>query len=226
MSFLDVFKKKKSPVQGKELTAQSHKVKPIVFPTKKNGHPIAYAYALPFTSFSTVNIETDILKDCEKFVSAIPEERGICLSYNGVPFGIITDMKKSEMLSDWCKKNLPFDAILRADGKTINLRFYKDKRMGNEFREQTVVSLTGFRGSEKQEMIELIEPGEEIILEENYDKEDAVDAFYQGVKIGSLPKKIALRFLDEGAYGTFYEKSEELENDDEIILKPIIRIYW
>ena len=124
---------------------------------------------------------------------------------------------------DFKKKGLPCHALLLSNGEEVNLRFYKDKRFGNEYREQTVCKLTGCKSESKQETISFMDIGDEVDLEEDYDHDDAVIASYQGDPIGKLPKKVALRFLQEEAYAAYLEK---LEQDDEFRDIPHIRIYW
>ena len=218
---------KETPQVAKVMPETAKKITPIKFPTKKNGHPIQYAYAFDITPAPGIDIINDIIDDSEKFL--IPEPMGdeISLTYNGVIVGSIKNPEKAVMLNDWIKKGFPYDAILRADGKTVNLRFYRDKRIGNEYREQTVVAITGYKSGSKQDSISFLEPGDEVDLGENYEREDTVDVLIDGIdKIGALPKKIATRVIEEGAYAAFYEKGEAQETDDGTIIKPYIRIYW
>lgn len=239
MGFFDFFKAKKTekpedaptknnlPKVSENESFAERKVKPIKFPLKKDGHPIQYAYALHVDPAPGVDLIGDIIRDEEKFVIPSPTKDEIVLSYEDTLIGTIRSTEKAAMLSDWIKKGLPYDAILRADGKTVNLRFYKDKRTGNEYREQTVVALVGYKSQTKQDAISFLETGDELDLEENYAREDAVDVLCDGIeKIGSLPKKVAQRVIEEGAYAAFYEKGEEQETDNGDIIKPYIRIYW
>lgn len=121
----------------------------------------------------------------------------------------------------------PYLAVLRAPGDKVSFAFYKDKRKGNEYREQTVTTLTGFKSKAKQQTISLLEKGDELELEEDFNHEGSVIVSYIGDPIGNLPKKTADKFLQDGVYAAFFEKSEEIESSDcEMIEKPSIRIYW
>lgn len=220
----------KHPVIPKT-ACQAEKIEPAIkkikFPTVKDGHPIRYAYELEIEPVPGLDILHDILNGSEKIIKAIPAGDAITLRDNGRVLGRILDPQKAEMLMDWIQKKLPYDAILLASGHTVNLRFYQDKRMGQDHREQTVIALTGFKAMSKQDAIDFLDPGEEVELEENYNREDAVDVLANGIdKIGSLPKKIAQRYLEEGAYGAFFEKGEPIEDDNGNYTKPYIRIYW
>lgn len=236
MGFFDFFKKtspkvepvkKETPKVTPTVSGTTRNVLPIKLPTKKDGHPIQYAYVLDIDPADGVDLFDDIIQDTEKFVIPSPAGNEIILIYEDKLIGKISNPEKAKMLSDWIKKGFPYDAILRADGKTINLRFYRDKRTGNEYREQTVIAWTSYKSQAKQDALSFLEPGDALDLEENYGREDAVDVLYDGLeKIGSLPKKIAHRVLEEGAYGAFYEKSESQDTDDGEIIKPYIRIYW
>lgn len=194
-----------------------------IYPSRKEGHPIQYAYKYQFTAADGVNVITDVLADAEKEVSVSAENEHIILSYNGTVFGYIDNPDKALMVSDWERKGFPCSAIILATGNEVNLRFYKDKRIGLDYREQTVCKLTSCKSGSKQDTISCMEIGDEVELEEDYDRDDAVIAYYTGDPIGKLPKKQAVKFLEEGAYAAFLEKLEEDDDCNEI---PYIRIYW
>ena len=201
------------------------KIKKYPLPSRIDGHPIQYAYIENIDPQTGIDITQDILDGEERVVEIHSSSENIELLWNGKVFGIIHDPKKAEMVSDWQRKGLPCHAVLLSNGDQVNLRFYRDKRIGNEFREQTIVALSSYKSAAKQEVIEFLENGDELQLEENYDKDDAVDVIprHDLDKIGSLPKNIAAKYLQEGAFGAFYEYGEE---DDEGIITPYIRIYW
>lgn len=194
-----------------------------IYPSRKEGHPIRYAYRMGFTAADGVDVITDILGDAEKEVAVKADGDRIALIYNGVCFGHINDSDKALMLSDWERKGFPCSAIILATGNEVNLRFYKDKRIGLDYREQTVCKLTSCKSGSKQDTISCMEVGDEVELEEDYDRDDAVIVYYTGDPIGKLPKKQAVKFLEEGAYAAFLEKLEEDDDCNEI---PYIRIYW
>ncbi len=195
------------------------------FPVHKDGHPIRYAYVLPFIAAESVNVAQDVLGDIEKEVNVQSEGDRIALLYNGMVFGYIENANKAEMVSDWQRKQLPCSAILLRSGDKVNLRFYHDKRIGAEYREQTIHKLTGCKSDKKQESIWCMSVGDELSLEEDFDHEGSVLVFCcaTGDAIGKLPKKVAERFLQEGAYAAYIET---LDDDEEGRTIPSIRIYW
>lgn len=200
-------------------------IKKYRFPEKVDGHPLQYEYERSFIPEAGVNIVADILDGEERLIDARPTEKTIELSLDGKVFGIIHDDKKAEMLSDWNRKGFPCQVVLLDTGASVNIRFYRDKRIGNEFREQTVVRLTKYKDDYAQQVIELLDPGDELKLEEisDDDDNDIVEVLSSDEYIGQLPAKATARYLEEGAYGAFFEKGQE--NDDGIII-PYVRIYW
>ena len=226
-SILDFLRRSKDACMAdiKAEISEETKIKKYPLPSKIDGHPIQYAYIKDFEPQNGIDVTKDILDGEERIVEIHSSNENIELFWNGKIFGIIHDPQKAEMVSDWQRKGLPCHAILLSNGKQVNLRFYRDKRIGNEFREQTIVALSDYKSAAKQEVIEFLENGDELHLVENCDKDDAVDVIprYDLDKIGSLPKEIAVKYLQEGAFGAFYERGDE--NDDGVI-KPYIRIFW
>lgn len=89
---------------------------------------------------------------------------------------------------------------------------------------QLVVALVSFKSQAKQDGISFLSPGDEVQLTEDYEKECHVDVEgMTGEPIGALPKKVADRYIHNGAYAAYFERGEE---DDEGIVKPFIHIYW
>ena len=230
MKLFDIFKgatsRKCSPSQSYPHPHESKsptQIKKYKFPKRVDGHLIQYAYGMNFTPLEGVDVTRDILNGEERLVEVVSNGSIIDLYFNERKFGYIQDQSKAQMVFDWKYKGFPCHAILLSSDNKVNLRFYRDKRIGNETREQTIVALISYKSVRKQEIIEFLENGDELIFEENYDKEDAVDIIAECDKIGSLPKKIAVRYLQDGAFGAFYEHGEE---NDEGIITPYIRIFW
>lgn len=215
-----------SPKAGTPTPVQQPQPQPIkkmnVYPLKKNGQPLRYAYTRNIVPMSGVNVAQAVLGNSEKEVDIRPNGANIELLYNGMVFATIPDEEKAKMVSDWEKKGLPCNAILLAPGDKVNLRFYKDKRIGNEYREQDVLSLLSYKSEDKQDTIAYLENGDELDFEEDYEHE-TVSISSVGNPIGRLPKKYAVKFLEEGAYAVFFEKAEANEENINI---PFIRIYW
>lgn len=83
--------------------------------------------------------------------------------------------------------------------------------------------MTAFKAESKQDVLSCLEETDELELEENWDKEDSVAVVYMGDTIGNLPKKYAQRYISDGAALVLLDHIEE---DDEFIKKPYVRIYW
>lgn len=214
-----------TPVQI-STTPQKKVVKTINLPQKKNGAPLQYRYNLSFETLNNCDLST-LFANEEKEVSAIPSDTGIELLHNGEVFALIADSRKRDMLKDWIKRDDPYTAILRDPGNLVTLAFYRDKRKGNEHREQSVVALTSYKSATKQETLSLLEVGDEVDLEEDSEHDDTVIVSYIGDPIGKLPKKYALKFLNEGAYLAVIEAVEDVDTEDfDTVMKPTVRIYW
>lgn len=141
---------------------------------------------------------------------------------------ILRDKKKEEMLDDWIRRGDPYKALLNkltAEGNlTIFLAFYRDRRKGQEWREQSVVTLTGYKSEEVQDYLFGYEQGEPLELEESHEKEGRIDVVKNGFRLGSLPAKIAKRCEDADPYGIFVE-SIDLDDDGEYYV-PTVRLFW
>ena len=193
-----------------------------IFPKRLDGAPIYKVYVLDISPAPGVDLLHDVLRGEERILNVRANGSLIEVLNDGSVVGTIEDPKRAEMLSDWERKGLPSHCILLSNGK-VNLRFYKDKREGNSFRKQDVVSLTAYRSDDSQYIISLLENGDELDVEEDLDKDNVLHITYDGDRIGNLPKKIAEKVFSEGCYGVFYEDGEE---DDDGIVKPSVRIYW
>ena len=200
-------------------------IKKYCLPEKVDGHPLQYEYEREFVPENGVDVVADILNGEERLVDARPAGKAIELSLDGKVFGTIYDDKKAEMLSDWNKKGLPCRVVLLDTGASVNIRFYRDRRVGNEFREQAVVRLTKYKDDYAQQVIELLDPGDELKLEEGSDDDDKeiVEVLSNDEYIGQLPAKATAKYIEEGAYGVFFEKGQE---DNDGIIVPYVRIYW
>lgn len=214
----------KGPLPESSSTQPAPVTKMGVYPAQVNGHPLRYTYVFAFEPLEDVNITKDILAGEEKVVDTRPTDAGIELSLSGRVFGLIQDKRKTEMLFDWERKGFPCHAILLASGNQVNLRFYQDRRIGHEWREQTVVALISFKSESKQDGISFLTSGDELTLSEDYEKECRVEVTTPtGEVVGALPKKAAERFISDGAYAAYFERGEE---DEDGVIKPFIHIYW
>lgn len=140
---------------------------------------------------------------------------------------ILRDKRREEMLDDWIRRDDPYKALLNkltADGTlTIFLAFYRDRRKGQEYREQSVVTLTGYKSEEVQDILLGYGEGDPLELEESDEKEGRIDVVKDGFRLGSLPAKIAKRCEDADPY--VFVESVELDDDGKYYV-PTVRIYW
>lgn len=196
------------------------------YPGQKDGHPLQYSYNRPFTKIPDIDICADVLVDREREVDVQANGDLIELVFNGKVIGTISDSSKAQMVSDWKRKGFPCSAIVLRSCVEVVLRFYRDKRIGNEHRQQNVFALTAYKSDAKQDTILCLSPGDELDLEEDWDHEDSVIVLGIGEPIGKLPKKYATKYLNEGAYCAYFEKYEEVDDEYNYIVKPFIRIYW
>lgn len=196
------------------------------YPDQKSGHPLQYSYTLSFIKTPGINIRADVLVDREREVDVRAAGEQIELIFNGQIIGTIANPSKAKMVSDWEKKGFPCSAIVLRSCTEVVLRFYRDKRIGNEWRPQDVFALTAYKSSSKQEMILSLSPGDELEFEEDWNHENSVIVLCMSEPIGKLPKKYATKYLEEGAHSAYFEKYEEMDDEYDYIVKPFIRIYW
>ena len=199
----------------------------ITIPEWKDGAERKYWYSVKInvTDMKTLS-ERAIAKEFLLDVKEISGEIHVFSGNNDI--GILED--KVDMIQDWLKRNDPYFFCMEhvypdepEKPCTGILAFYHDKRKGQEWRDQTVVALTAYKGEEKQSTICFCKEGEELQLEEDYEHEDTIIVLSCGGEIGKLPKKYAKKYLDEDAYGVFYGKTEF---DDDYKEKPFVRIIW
>lgn len=152
------------------------------------------------------------------------EDSKIIAYYHEDQFGEL--LEKADMVSDWLKRNDPMFCVLGNFGGSENylaIAFYRDEQKRLSSRESTVVKLTHCTNDDAQLNMIGLEDGDKLELEENYEQEDSVNVLFDGCEIGALPKKQAVRFLDEGCTGVFLD---HIYNDDNCNNIPFVKIYW
>lgn len=207
--------------------------KPVPKPVKKmrgvpqraGEAPLQYQYRLRLTPESGIDVASAILKGEERIVQVGYDEddKAVLLAEDDKIFGRIRDEKKMEMVRDFMKRGDPVGAVLREDAATVDLLFFRDRRKGQEWREQTVVKLTGCKSKACQEWITLLTPGDEVEVEEDDEHEGRVNVSQCGNLIGRLPAAAAKRWLEEEGVLTVVES---VDMDDNADYYPSIRIYW
>lgn len=138
--------------------------------------------------------------------------------------GIIRE--RADMIKDWIRHGDPYIAAiqnLNTETKdcTVFLGFYQDRRKGQEYREQSVVTLQPIKNEEKQLLLSLMSPGFELDFDEDDDRVYVMDGTD---RLGRLPRAIEKKYIDTGAFGVFFEGQEE--DDETGAVTPSVRIYW
>lgn len=198
----------------------------ITIPEEKDGAPLQYTYTVKISLLDEAALRHHHKNKEWYFIPKdIDGEMHLFLGDDDI--AILN--QREDMLRDWIRRKDPyiicFKNLSEKNGATAFIAFYKDKRKGNEWREQIVVALTSYKSSEKQDIIELMHPGEEVFLEED---ETGVAVMVDGEPIGKLPQKYATRFIEEGIYAAFLEKTEYDDggNNSNYKERPYIRIFW
>lgn len=200
-------------------------LKRILRKDKIDGKPLAYNYIFTFCI-----VGNDPYPGQEIEVSV--ESTGDVIQYwaDGVILGITEQEEQARMVEDFKRSGDPCIAYISKDRKSVNLRFFRDRRRGQEWREQTVIIPTSYKGAARQEAISILSPGDPLVL----DEDDAPGSIlYRGEIIAKLPAKEWKRAEAEGIYGLFVEEvTEDEQAIDEYAGKyktvyiPHIRIIW
>lgn len=199
----------------------------ITIPEWKDGAQRQYWYSVKInvTDMETLT-KRALAKEYLLDVKEISNEIHVFSLENDI--GILVD--RVDMIRDWLERGDPYFFCIEhvypnepEKPCTGMLAFYRDKRQGQEKREQVVIALTAYKSDEKQSNITICIAGEELNLQEDFEHEDSVIVSGSWGEIGKLPQKYAKRYLEEKAYGVFFEKAEP-END--FIEKPFVRIIW
>lgn len=198
----------------------------LQYPTEINGCKLAYYYVLEFQPKDGINVVKDVLGDTEKFVEVDADGDVVTLIHNGITFGEIQDARKAQMVKDFKRRGEPYHAILLTGGNKVNLRFYKDKLKTLARYESEIVKLRNIKGGKKQEIIEWLEPNDELDFDGSDEK---INVEHEGELIGRLPASIEKRVFDdgEGIIAIYVDHIEESENDEgDIIYIPYAKVFW
>lgn len=217
-----LFKKRK---EGKEQTGDGvklpgpHKQFPPSpsFPELKDEVPRAYVYSeLQIVDPDTERIK-ELLYDGKYEIKAFAEGDKIKLLSGDICIGYFGDEKK-DMLSDWIERNDPYVMYLSSSPfPSVRVAFYKDKQQEMQWRAQEVVKLVAYSGNEAQESLSCAFPGEEVYLDDDGESVLVED-------VGRLPKKVADKYIKEGAAGCFIDHIDYDDEKDKYI--PYVKIYW
>lgn len=199
------------------------------YPEHADGQPLQYSYRLEFEPEPGVDVRADILAGEEKIVQVgYDDETGdVLLVHEGTLFGRIHNAQQANMVRDYLGRKNPVGAILLEDCKTVVLRYYRDRRIGQEWREQTVVKLQNCKSTRRQELIASLTPGDELDIEEDEEGSGKLYVTEKGQPIGTIPAKLARRFYDDGGYLIAVERIiDETDDDFKHWELPELRIFW
>ena len=142
------------------------------------------------------------------------------LTYHGLPFGIVKNQKRADMLKDWIERNEPLLIFLSHFGasNTVAMAFYRDDEARLSYRESTIVKLTRYSNEDAQLSISILENREPLDFDEEDEETIAIS------DIGYLPKSAAKKYAEEGAAGVFLDHVDYDDEKDKYI--PYVKIYW
>lgn len=203
----------------------------IVVPHTKDGAPMQYNYRNQEILDLNFDVAMRAANENSWELSAKVDGDRISLYYNDSKIGYLGGTHV-DMLQDWIKRNDPYTIYLEgidSENKTAIafLIFYRDNRKYMSFREQTTVKLTSYRKQDSQMVIAFLNEGEELELSEEYNDNSGneyVAVEESSVEIGRLPKKVADRYLNEGAAACYFDHSDY--DDEKDIYIPYVVIYW
>ena len=153
-------------------------------------------------------------------------EKCSCVLYKTEPTGNLNQAKLSDMVKDWFLRKEPtYCEICNTfpSEESVALGFYRDQYDALSRYESDIVKLLSFSGKDKQEALEYMSKGEELDCCEDFDADDKVNVLNSSdEEIGSLPKKYASEFLENGFKAIFLNHVEE---NDSGKLVPFVRIF-
>lgn len=135
-------------------------------------------------------------------------------------------MARADMCRDWLKSGDPIRCEFtgfHTGQEHVLLSFYRDEQLRLKDKTSVIVKLTASSSQDKQESIEMLEPGEKLICCEDDDHDERINVLdYSEVPVGRLPKKYADIFMEEGFAGIFFDHTEKDDFDN---LVPYVKIY-
>lgn len=201
-------------------------------PLRKNGLPRVYAYTSVDYNLTDVNAARKAILEKSYTVEPVIQDGVVHLYADGHEIGTCAQFNR--MIMDFLNngdevliylERLAADESDRVTTATIGLAFYKDRRKGCKWKEQTTVALTNYRSEEIQSVLGDIMDGDPVKFVDS-DIKDDIWVYCWDREIGRLPKGIAKRLEDEEFYGAFVDEIEVESNSKGDVYKPTIRIYW
>ena len=223
--------KKYVPVDAPEPICSTPSID-ISIPRRKDNCPLAYNYSQVPYKITDVDAVKQCIETRKWDITPVLVGDEIHFVADGKDVGICTD--RVQMVKDWIKNKEPLliyldrlavnnDTVQKA---TVFMAFYRDRRKNQEWRQQSVVTLTKYKNDDAQSAMRNLEPGDPLDLEDDI-LDDSICISGLDGQIGYLPKKYAEKINEDGCFGVFIEKIEEIETDTfDLIYKPVVRIYW
>lgn len=197
-----------------------------LIPGHADGKPLLYSYDVKFTPEPGVDVAGSILAGEEKIVQLGADGDDVILIYEGITFGRIHAESRARMTADFISRGDPVGAVLRADAESAMLLYYRDPRDGQEWRPQEVVTLRGFKGRAKQDILAMMRPGDPLELEEDQEHDKRFSVTYKGEEIGYLPASVVLREDEDPTIVALEETVEEYDENDRLVITPKVHLYW
>ncbi len=155
------------------------------------------------------------------------QDENCVLLHDGVLIGTLTE--RYDMICDWHARGDTIKILLQSycenGTATVNIGFYRNEEARLSYRETTTVKLIGYAGGDAQ--MELSSASERMLLtaveDEDSNGNDIISILADDI-IGRLPKKVAAKYLSEGAAKIFLDRVEYDEEKDKYI--PYVKIYW
>lgn len=204
----------------------------VSIPRRKDGCPLAYDYSQVSYKITDVDAVKQCIETGKWNVTPVLVGNEVHFIADEKDVGICTD--RDQMVKDWIQNKEPLliyldrlavdnDTVQKA---TVFMAFYRDRRKNQEWREQSVVTLTKYKNDDAQSAMSQLEPGDPVELKDDVLDDSVGVSGFDGL-IGYLPKKYAEKVNENGCFGAFVEKIEEIESETfDLIYKPIVRIYW
>lgn len=222
---------KNSVVDDKTNSELSEQKKPdVVLPSKIGNAQMVYHYSGIKIDKLNYNAALEAHESKNWELTAKEENGEIVLFSLGNRIGNVGPERKL-MLFDWIKRGDPYKVLLETIDTEkreayVFLAFYRSafSRMGN--REYTLAKVAKCGTNDRQEVIALLDEGDEIEIVEDVDEngDDIITLDTNFGDIGVLGAKLQKKVSEEGAVACFIDHVDYNEETEKYT--PYVRIYW
>lgn len=130
----------------------------------------------------------------------------------------------------WMSRGKECRVIIKSNnsetGCAVSIGLYRNFLQENAWRESDITPLQAYKSKAKQEAIECLHPGVRCNFHEESRADNKLLISYHGDIVGTVPKKFAKRYYEEGAVGVYYIDYEFDYSSENIAYKPIFQIFW